>query len=98
GLAAPGSVAPTAAPAGAPVEAPGSAAAPIVIDRTQPMLLSDPALDGGTELLGAAPLPKADPALPGERLVIEGKAPEASPRRADDFSWPPKASPAAAAA
>ncbi|TGQ76997.1 DUF459 domain-containing protein, partial [Mesorhizobium sp. M2D.F.Ca.ET.206.01.1.1] len=70
GLAAPGSVAPTAAPAGAPVEAPGSAAAPIVIDRTQPMLLSDPALDGGTELLGAAPLPKADPALPGERLVI----------------------------
>ncbi|RUW42960.1 hypothetical protein EOA36_34945, partial [Mesorhizobium sp. M8A.F.Ca.ET.021.01.1.1] len=53
---------------------------------------------GGTELLGAAPLPKADPALPGERLVIEGKAPEASPGRADDFSWPPKASPAAAAA
>ncbi|MBZ9706440.1 DUF459 domain-containing protein [Mesorhizobium sp. ESP7-2] len=98
GLAAPGSVAPAVAPAGAPVEAPAPAAAPIVIDRTQPMLLSDPALDGGTELLGAAPPPKANPALPGERLVIEGKAPEASPGRADDFSWPPKASPAAAAA
>lgn len=98
GLAAPGSVAPTTAPAGAPVETPAPAAAPIVIDRTQPMLLSDPALDGGTELLGAAPPPKANPALPGERLVIEGKAPEASPGRADDFSQPPKASPATAAA
>ncbi|WP_027056749.1 DUF459 domain-containing protein [Mesorhizobium erdmanii] len=98
GLAAPGSVAPATAPAGAPVEAPASAAAPIVIDRTAPMLLSDPALDGGTELLGAAPPAKADPALPGERLVIEGRAPEASPGRADDFAWPPKAEPPATAA
>ncbi|MBN9219968.1 MAG: DUF459 domain-containing protein [Mesorhizobium sp.] len=98
GLAGPGGVAPAAAPAGAPVEAPAPAAAPIVIDRTQPMLLSDPALDGGAELLGAAPPAKADPALPGEKLIIEGKAPEASPGRADDFSWPPKANPAATAA
>ncbi|MGY2991729.1 hypothetical protein ACVWWD_000536 [Mesorhizobium sp. URHB0026] len=30
--------------------------------------------------------------------MIEGKAPEASPGRADDFSQPPKASPATAAA
>lgn len=98
GLAAPGSVAPATAPAGAPVEAPAPAAAPIVIDRTAPMLLSDPALDGGTELLGAAPPANANPALPGEKLVIEGKAPEASPGRADDFSWPPKAEPPATAA
>ncbi|MER8630657.1 DUF459 domain-containing protein [Mesorhizobium opportunistum] len=98
GLAASGNMAPAAAPAGAPVEDPASAAAPIVIDRTVPMLLSDPALDGGTELLGAAPPAKANPALPGERLVIEGKAPAASPGRADDFSWPPKTSSAAAAA
>ncbi|WP_137933558.1 SGNH/GDSL hydrolase family protein [Mesorhizobium comanense] len=97
GLAAPGSVAPAAVPAGAPVEAPAPAAAPIVIDRTAPMLLSDPALDGGAELLGAVPPAKADPALPGEKLMIEGKAPEASPGRADDFSWPPKANPAATA-
>ncbi|MCA0010914.1 DUF459 domain-containing protein [Mesorhizobium sp. B292B1B] len=97
GLAAPGSVAPTAAPAGAPVEAPAPAAAPIVIDRTAPMLLSDPALDGGTELLGAAPPAKPNPGLPGEKLVVEGKAPAASPGRADDFSWPPKTNPAAAA-
>ncbi|TPN12066.1 DUF459 domain-containing protein [Mesorhizobium sp. B2-1-3] len=97
GLAAPGSVAPTAAPAGAPVEAPAPAAAPIVIDRTAPMLLSDPALDGGTELLGAGPPAKANPRLPGERLVVEGKAPVASPGRADDFAWPPRTNPAAAA-
>ncbi|MBB6413137.1 SGNH/GDSL hydrolase family protein [Mesorhizobium sangaii] len=98
GLAAPGSVAPATAPAGAPVEAPGPAAAPIVIDRTAPMLLSDPALDGGSELLGAAPPAKANSDLPGEKLVVEGKAPEASPGRADDFSWPPRTQPAAAAA
>ncbi|TPK62151.1 DUF459 domain-containing protein [Mesorhizobium sp. B2-4-19] len=98
GLAAPGSVAPATAPPGAPVEAPAPAAAPIVIDRTAPMLLSDPALDGGSELLGAAAPAKANPALPGERLVIEGKAPEAAPGRADDFSWPPKAEPPATAA
>lgn len=91
GLAAPGSVVTAAAPAGAPVEAPSLPAAPIVVDRTVPMLLNDPALDGGTELLGAAAAPKANPALPGEKLILEGKAPEASPGRADDFSWPPKA-------
>ncbi|RVA02753.1 DUF459 domain-containing protein [Mesorhizobium sp. M7A.F.Ca.CA.002.05.1.1] len=91
GLTAPGSVITPSAPAGAPVEAPAPAAAPIVIDRTAPMLLSDPALDGGSELLGAAPPAKANPDLPGEKLVVEGKAPIASPGRADDFSWPPKA-------
>ncbi|MER9750034.1 DUF459 domain-containing protein [Mesorhizobium sp. M0140] len=91
GLTAPGSVVTPSAPAGAPVEAPAPAAAPIVIDRTAPMLLSDPALDGGSELLGAAPPAKASPDLPGEKLVVEGKAPIASPGRADDFSWPPKA-------
>ena len=91
GLAAPGSVVTAAAPAGAPVEAPSLPAAPIVVDRTVPMLLNDPALDGGTELLGAAATPKANPQLPGEKLILEGKAPQASPGRADDFSWPPKA-------
>ncbi|MCZ8544381.1 DUF459 domain-containing protein [Mesorhizobium qingshengii] len=97
GLTAPGSPVTASAPAGAPVEAPAPAAAPIVIDRTAPMLLSDPALDGGSELLGAAPPAKANPNLPGEKLVVEGKASQASPGRADDFSWPPKANPAATA-
>ncbi len=98
GLPAPGSVVTAAAPAGAPVEAPLLPAAPIVVDRTVPMLLNDPALDGGTELLGAAAAPKPNPQLPGEKLILEGKAPEASPGRADDFSWPPKAPATAAAA
>ncbi|CCV05501.1 conserved exported hypothetical protein [Mesorhizobium metallidurans STM 2683] len=96
GLSAPGGVTTAAAPAGAPVEAPAAAAAPIEVDRTVPMLLSDPALDGGSELLGAVPLKKADRS--GEKLVIKGKAPDASPGRADDFSWPPKVQPATAAA
>ncbi|MGX9574976.1 SGNH/GDSL hydrolase family protein [Mesorhizobium sp. f-mel] len=81
------------APAGAPVGAP--APAPMAVDRTVPMLLNDPALDGGSELLGAASPAKADG--PGEKLVVEGKAPAASPGRADDFSWPPRGQPAAAA-
>lgn len=99
GLTAPGGVVTASAPAGAPVEVPSPAAAPIVVDRTVPMLLSDPALDGGSELLGAAPpTTKADVNLPGEKLVVEGKAPAASPGRADDFSWPPKTQPATAAA
>ncbi|RWF06886.1 MAG: DUF459 domain-containing protein, partial [Mesorhizobium sp.] len=82
------------APAGAPVGAP--APAPMAVDRTVPMLLNDPALDGGSELLGAASPAKADG--PGEKLVVEGKGPAASPGRADDFSWPPRGQPAAAAA
>ena len=98
GLPAPGSVVTAAAPAGAPVEAPSLPAAPIIVDRTVPMLLNDPALDGGTELLGASAAPKANPQLPGEKLILEGKAPDASPGRADDFSWPPKPPATAAAA
>jgi hypothetical protein len=98
GLAAPGSVTTVSAPTGAPVEAPKPAAAPVIVVRTAPMLLGDPALDGGSELLGAAPPAKADPNLPGEKLVVEGKAPATAPGRADDFSWPPKPQPAKAAA
>lgn len=97
GLTTPGSAVTASAPAGAPVEAPAPVAAPIVVDRTVPMLLNDPALDGGSELLGAAPPTKANVNLPGEKLIIEGKAPDASPGRADDFSRPPKI-PATAAA
>ncbi|MFK0687854.1 DUF459 domain-containing protein [Mesorhizobium sp. IMUNJ 23033] len=97
GITAPGGAVTASAPAGAPVEAPAPAAAPIVVDRTPPMLLGDPALDGGSELLGAAPPVKGNPNLPGEKLVIEGKAPDASPGRADDFSSPPKIQPATAA-
>lgn len=98
GLTTPGSAVTVSAPAGAPVEAPAPAPVPVIVDRTVPMLLNDPALDGGSELLGAAPPAKVDANLPGEKLIINGKASDASPGRADDFSWPPKASPAAPAA
>jgi hypothetical protein len=74
----------TTAPAGAPASAnPGGMPAPAALDRTPPMLLSDPTLDGGTELLGASQ-------QPGEKPATEGIAVEGQPGRADDFSWPPK--------
>lgn len=68
------------------------------IDRTQPISLKDPELDGGTELLGSVAQPKRNARSPGERLVIEGVGPDASPGRADDFSWPRPLPPSSAAA
>lgn len=69
--------------------APPSAALPggvSAIDRTLPVSLSDPDLDGGTELLGLKVVPKkADTESPGDRLAVEGIAPAAKPGRADDF-------------
>jgi len=64
---------------------------PALIERTAPVSLSDPALDGGDELMGAAVTPKSSAASPGERLLVEGMAPDAAPGRADDFAWPPRA-------
>lgn len=96
GLAAPGSAVTTTAPAGAPAETPKAATAPVVVDRTPPMLLSDPAFDGGSELLGAKPTAKADVNLPGEKLIKQGKADAAATGRADDFSVPPRPQPTAA--
>jgi hypothetical protein len=77
------------APAALPAVAPGAPnAAPV--DRTVPISLADPQLDGGTELLGAQAPQKREARSPGERLAIEGVAPEAAPGRADDFSRPRK--------
>jgi uncharacterized protein len=77
------------APAGMPAIAPDAPnAAPV--DRTVPISLADPALDGATELLGAQAQSKRDPRSAGEKLTIEGVAPEPAPGRADDFSRRPK--------
>jgi hypothetical protein len=97
GLATPdGNPAPSA-PAGMPaLVGPNGATAPAMLDRTPPMLLSDPALDGGAELLGAAP-PVSGVQPPGEKPSAESSATESQPGRADDFSWPPRAQPAATA-
>jgi len=66
------------------------------IDRTLPVSLDDPELDGGTELLGLQATPKNDARTAAERLVIEGLAPDPVPGRADDFLGRPNPAPAAA--
>lgn len=67
------------------------------IERTVPVSLSDPSLDGGAELMGLQVVTKSATRSPGERLSVEGIAPDAAPGRADDFSWPPRTDPATAA-
>ena len=63
---------------------------PADIDRTPPIALSDPELDGAAELLGAETMahrPKLG--IPLETLAREGIAAESRPGRADDFSSAP---------
>jgi hypothetical protein len=68
--------------------------APVPTDRTPPMSLDDPALDGGSELLGATPA--AGDRATGSGLLRGAAQPKAIAGRADDFSWPPQiAAPAA---
>jgi hypothetical protein len=63
---------------------------PMTIDRTVPVSLMDPELDGGGELLGAiSPAARNNARTLAEKLVVEGIAPEAVPGRADDFSGRP---------
>jgi hypothetical protein len=63
---------------------------PTTIDRTVPVSLMDPELDGGAELLGAiSPETRNGARTLAEKLVVEGIAPEAVPGRADDFSGRP---------
>lgn len=84
GLSAP--TAPVSLPTGPlPSGQPVTPAAPMPVDRTDPIALGDPALDGGTELMGATPPAKPALVLPGEKLAVQGIAPAASPGRADDF-------------
>lgn len=54
--------------------------------RTIPIALTDPALDGGIELLGAGDeQQQRQIRLPGDKLAIEGIASEPKPGRADNF-------------
>jgi uncharacterized protein len=61
------------------------APADIFVDRTQPMAIDDPDLDGGELLLGATTAPKNQTRTAAERLVVEGVASAPAPGRADDF-------------
>lgn len=67
------------------------------VDRTLPVSLNDPELDGAGELLGQRIAPKIKAHTAAERLAIEGIAPEATPGRADDFRPAPTPTPPAPA-
>jgi hypothetical protein len=76
---------------GSPVQAlPETPQAPVKIDRIAPISLNDPELDGGTDLLGAAPKGAAADKSVQDKLLMEGAAPEAQPGRINDYSWPKK--------
>lgn len=78
-------------PAGVPAEQPGQPVQPATVDRTAPMMLNDPSLDGGTELLGAGQAGTSNHEVSAQKLMDQELAPAAPPGRADDFSWPPRA-------
>lgn len=93
--------APFVAPAildGAPVAPPPLD--PREIDRTAPIALADPQLDGGMQLLGASSRQQpAEPiVMPVERMTRDGIAPAARTGRADDFMTHRIAAPAETAA
>lgn len=61
-----------------------------LIDRTDPIALNDPELDGGEELLGATVEIETNVgANAARKLTIDGLAAPAKPGRADDFKWKP---------
>ena len=70
---------------GLPETAGPTAPVNIYVDRTAPMAINDPELDGGQQLLGLKSTPKVETRTAGERLAVEGIAPASTPGRADDF-------------
>lgn len=62
------------------------------ITKTQPIGLADPALDGGTALLGGTPL-KDDGRSLREKLVVKGESADAPLGRVDDFRMDRTATP-----
>jgi len=70
----------------------GQSVDPANVERTPPISLNDPDLDGGSELLGAAAIPAPDGARsPRDLLVLEGLAPDPQPGRADAYAAAPPA-------
>ncbi|MBD9373507.1 DUF459 domain-containing protein [Rhizobium sp. ARZ01] len=55
------------------------------IVRTQPISLTDPALDGGTVLLGGSALDKGSGRSPRDRMIEKGEFASAPEGRVDDF-------------
>jgi len=68
------------------VQQPGKIA---MITRTNPIGMTDPGLDGFSELLGETPtLPASLTPTPLDDLVLDGKTSAPPQGRADNFSWP----------
>lgn len=68
--------------------APGENAAAVM--RTMPVAMTDPALDGGSALLGEMPATAGLVRSPRDQLVLDGVLPEAPEGRVDNFAWPPE--------
>ena len=66
------------------------------ITRTQPMSISDPNLDGGSQLLGGTPAPAPTTPSPRGLLVEKGQMAPAPTGRVDDYRLPGAATPATA--
>lgn len=64
------------------------------ITALPPISLSDPDLDGSTQLLDQTLLPQAAGKTPRDLLIEKGETVPAPPGRADDFSWPANTKPA----
>lgn len=65
---------------------PGENAAAVM--RTMPVAMTDPALDGGSALLGEMPATAGLVRSPRDQLVLDGVLPEAPEGRVDNFAWP----------
>jgi hypothetical protein len=68
-------------------------AEPEKVTRTPPMSLSDPELDGGSQLLGATPVPASTTPSPRDLLVDKGQMAPAPAGRVDDYRLPGAATP-----
>lgn len=71
-------------------------AAPTIADivSVAPISLLDPELDGGTQLLDAASVPKSNGDSPRDKLIEKGETVDAPDGRVDDFKWTPIEKPA----
>lgn len=68
-----------------------TATAPTItnIVAVPPISLIDPELDGSSQLLDQASVPKASGITPRDKLIEKGETVEAPEGRVDDFSWKP---------
>lgn len=71
-------------------------ATPTIADvvSVPPISLLDPELDGGSQLLDAASVPKTNGTSPRDRLIEKGETVTPPNGRIDDFKWTPKQEPA----